>query len=100
MSVLIEGALSASRSALRIASAGEEGTELAKAAAVAGSHCSETFVRVASDALQLHGGLGMAWEHDCHLYLRRAKDAESFLGSPMEHRRLLMQALTTGPLTS
>jgi hypothetical protein len=42
----------------------------------------------------------MAWEHDCHLYLRRAKDAESFLGSPMEHRRLLMQALTTGPLTS
>jgi alkylation response protein AidB-like acyl-CoA dehydrogenase len=100
MSALIEGALSASRGALRTASAGEEGTELAKAAAVAGSHCSETFVRVASDALQLHGGLGMAWEHDCHLYLRRAKDAESFLGSPMEHRRLLMQALTTGPLTS
>lgn len=99
MSALIEGALSASRSALRTASAGEEGTELAKAAAVAGSHCSETFVRVASDALQLHGGLGMAWEHDCHLYLRRAKDAESFLGSPMEHRRLLMQALTANPLT-
>jgi alkylation response protein AidB-like acyl-CoA dehydrogenase len=100
MSVLIEGALSASRSALRIASAGEEGTELAKAAAIAGSHCSETFVRVASDALQLHGGLGMAWEHDCHLYLRRAKDTESFLGSPPEHRRLLLRALTGDPLTS
>jgi alkylation response protein AidB-like acyl-CoA dehydrogenase len=98
MSVLIEGALSASRSALRTASAGEEGTELAMAAAVAGSHCSETFVQVASDALQLHGGLGMAWEHDCHLYLRRAKDTESFLGSPPEHRRLLMHALTGGPV--
>jgi alkylation response protein AidB-like acyl-CoA dehydrogenase len=100
MSVLVEGAISASRNALCTASAGEEDTELAKAAAVAGSHCSETFVRIASDALQLHGGLGMAWEHDCHLYLRRAKDTESFLGSPAEHRRLLMQALTGAPLTS
>jgi alkylation response protein AidB-like acyl-CoA dehydrogenase len=101
MSVLIEGALSASRSALRIASAGEKGTELATAAAVAGAHCSETFVRVASDALQLHGGLGMAWEHDCHLYLRRAKDTETFLGgSPPQHRRQLMHALTGDPLTS
>jgi alkylation response protein AidB-like acyl-CoA dehydrogenase len=100
MSILIEGAVSASRSALRIASAGEEGTELAKAASIAGAHCSETFVRVASDALQLHGGLGMAWEHDCHLYLRRAKDAGNFLGSPQEHRRLLMRALADSPLTS
>jgi alkylation response protein AidB-like acyl-CoA dehydrogenase len=100
MSVLIESAISASRSALRVASAGEEGTELAKAAAVAGSHCSETFVRVASDALQLHGGLGMAWEHDCHLYLRRAKDAESFLASPQEHRRLLLRAVAEGSLTN
>ncbi|MEZ7125976.1 acyl-CoA dehydrogenase family protein [Nonomuraea sp. AD125B] len=46
-------------------------------------------VRVAEDALQLHGGIGMTWEHPVHLYLKRAKSSEIALGTPGDHRAAL-----------
>jgi alkylation response protein AidB-like acyl-CoA dehydrogenase len=44
---------------------------------------------VATHALQIHGGIGFSWEHDLHLYLRRAKANELLLGSPGWHDELL-----------
>ncbi|WP_049576531.1 acyl-CoA dehydrogenase family protein [Nonomuraea sp. SBT364] len=46
-------------------------------------------VRVAEEALQLHGGIGMTWEHPVHLYLKRAKATEIALGTPGDHREAL-----------
>ncbi|WP_329084751.1 acyl-CoA dehydrogenase family protein [Streptosporangium sp. NBC_01469] len=59
------------------------------AAAVATSWCSEVAVRVAEESVQLHGGIGMTWEHPLHLYLKRAKSTEIALGTPGAHREAL-----------
>jgi alkylation response protein AidB-like acyl-CoA dehydrogenase len=58
---------------------------LAKAAA------SETYLRIAAECIQLHGGIGFTWDNDTHLWFKRAKSSEVFLGQPSYHRELLMQ---------
>ena len=58
---------------------------LAKAAA------SETYLRAAIECIQLHGGIGFTWDNDTHLWFKRAKSSEVFLGQPSYHRELLMQ---------
>ncbi|MDF1603528.1 acyl-CoA dehydrogenase family protein [Nocardioides sp. YIM 152315] len=59
------------------------------AVAVAGSFCAEAAVHAAEEAIQLHGGLGMTWEHPAHLHLKRAKADAILLGSPEAHRAAL-----------
>ncbi|MCD9153897.1 acyl-CoA dehydrogenase family protein [Aeromicrobium duanguangcaii] len=56
------------------------------AQAVAQSYCSDVAVHAAEEALQLHGGIGMTWEHGVHLYLKRAKSDQLALGTPAAHR--------------
>lgn len=63
--------------------------ELGLAASLAHSHCSEVFSQVASDNVQVHGGVGFTWEHDAHLYVKRAKSSEAMLGGVTRHRELL-----------
>jgi len=46
-------------------------------------------VHAAEEAIQLHGGIGMTWEHPAHLYLKRAKSDELALGTPGKHRATL-----------
>jgi alkylation response protein AidB-like acyl-CoA dehydrogenase len=58
---------------------------LAKAAA------SETYLHTAIETIQLHGGIGFTWDNDTHLWFKRAKSSEIFLGLPSYHRELLMQ---------
>jgi alkylation response protein AidB-like acyl-CoA dehydrogenase len=58
---------------------------LAKAAA------SETYLHIAAETIQIHGGIGFTWENDTHLWFKRAKSSEVFLGEPHYHRELLMQ---------
>ena len=58
---------------------------LAKAAA------SETCVRTAAEAIQIHGGIGFTWENDTHLWFKRARSSEVLLGDPTWHREQLMQ---------
>jgi alkylation response protein AidB-like acyl-CoA dehydrogenase len=60
--------------------------ELPLAAALAKAQCSETFFHCASESIQLHGGVGFTWEYDPHLYFKRARASESFLGLPAWHR--------------
>ncbi len=59
------------------------------AVAVAQSHCAAVAVRAAEEAVQMHGGIGMTWEHPAHLYLKRAKSDEIALGTPGRHRARL-----------
>ena len=53
-------------------------------------------VSVVSDAVQLHGGIGVTWECDLHLYLRRAKALEATYGSPATHRARIAHSLLDG----
>jgi alkylation response protein AidB-like acyl-CoA dehydrogenase len=84
MLLRLEGARSASAFALWAAA--ERPEELPRAAAIAKSYCSEAASFCAAQCLQVHGGIGFTWEHPTHLYLKRAKSAESLLGSPAQHR--------------
>lgn len=65
--------------------------EIATVVAVAASYCSETAVFAAEEMVQLHGGIGMTWEHPAHLYLGRAKADELILGAPDQHRTRLSE---------
>lgn len=59
------------------------------AVAVAAAFCSEVAVHATEEAVQLHGGLGMTWEHPAHLHLKRAKADALLLGSAEAHRAAL-----------
>ncbi len=50
---------------------------------------TEAFSAVAGEAIQLHGGIAITWEHDMHLYFKRAHGSAQLLGSPREQLRLL-----------
>jgi alkylation response protein AidB-like acyl-CoA dehydrogenase len=52
---------------------------------------SETYLRAAVECIQFHGGIGFTWDNDTHLWFKRAKSSEVFLGQPSYHRELLMQ---------
>ncbi len=56
---------------------------------VAASFCAEAATHAAEEAIQLHGGIGMTWEHPAHLHLKRAKADELLLGTPEAHRAAL-----------
>ncbi|KUJ69032.1 acyl-CoA dehydrogenase [Streptomyces albus subsp. albus] len=57
--------------------------------AVAQSYAAQAAVHTAQECVQLHGGIGMTWEHPAHLYLKRAKSAQLALGTPGRHRERL-----------
>jgi alkylation response protein AidB-like acyl-CoA dehydrogenase len=63
--------------------------DTATAASLAQAYCSEVAVHAAEECVQLHGGIGMTWEHPAHLYLKRAKADAVALGTPARHRALL-----------
>ena len=60
---------------------------------MAKSSCSDAFVRVATDALHVHGGLGFTWDHDAHLYFKRARSSAQLFGDARHHRELLARHL-------
>lgn len=62
------------------------------------AHVAKAFVgkrapALVQDCVQLHGGIGLAWEHDLHLYLRRVTQNSLLLGTPGEHLRALAEGL-------
>jgi alkylation response protein AidB-like acyl-CoA dehydrogenase len=65
------------------------GTDVPIAVAVAQARTAPIAVKAAEEAIQLHGGIGMTWEHPAHLYLKRAKADELALGTPGRHRARL-----------
>ncbi|MFI5507629.1 acyl-CoA dehydrogenase family protein [Mycobacterium sp. NPDC051804] len=91
MLVLVEGARSA---AVHAAETGD-GNDLSIAASVAKMACSEAFLQVALDNMRLHGGIGFTWEHDAHLYVRRAKSTQLVFGGPDFHAERLAALVTS-----
>ena len=60
---------------------------------MAKAYCSDMGKTVTSEAIQVHGGIGFTWEHDLHLYYRRALASEASLGTAVVHRERIAQAI-------
>ncbi|MBM7413275.1 MULTISPECIES: acyl-CoA dehydrogenase family protein [Nocardiaceae] len=63
------------------------------AAAAAKAASADSYRDVAAETVQVHGGIGFTWEHDAHLYFRRAQSSALFLGTADAHRALLADRL-------
>lgn len=59
-----------------------EWTEALNEARAANVYCSESFQSIASEAIQLHGGVGITWEYDTHLFFKRAHGSAQLFGQP------------------
>jgi alkylation response protein AidB-like acyl-CoA dehydrogenase len=79
------------RSAVSYAAAAvaENSAEVPVVASLVKAYASETYFHVAAENIQIHGGIGFTWEHDAHLYFKRAKSSELFLGDASYHRERL-----------
>ena len=67
--------------------------EAALAASMAKAYASDAFRKVAGAGIQLHGGIGFTWEHDLHLYFKRAKSSEFTFGDATYHRERVAQLI-------
>ena len=86
----------AARSAAAAAVAAVDGDgrdDLGLLASTAKAYCCEAFVRAASESIQVHGGLGLTWDHDAHLYFKRARSSALLLGDPAWHRERVARRL-------
>ncbi len=101
----VERARSAARYAAAFHDAAEHDSDGARsdladlelAASVAGAVCGDAAIRVATEAIQLHGGIGFTWEHPAHSYYRRVLTNETLFGSPSEHRQRIAALATSRP---
>jgi alkylation response protein AidB-like acyl-CoA dehydrogenase len=73
--------------------AAEDNDELPVVAALSKAYCSEAYFHATAENIQIHGGIGFTWEHPAHLYFKRAKSSEIYLGDPTYHRELLAQRI-------
>jgi alkylation response protein AidB-like acyl-CoA dehydrogenase len=71
----------------------EDAADRRSAAAMAKAYCGEMAKTVTSEAIQVHGGIGFTWEHDLHLYYRRALAADAAFGAAPMHRETIMRAV-------
>lgn len=85
----LEGAKAAAAHAAR--SVQTQAPDAAIAVSVAKSHCGRWSVETIRDCVQMHGGIGVTWEHDIHFYLRRAVSNEMLWGTPAVHHERLCQ---------
>jgi len=67
----------------------ERAANLHERATVAKAYCSDALDRIASETIQLHGGIAITWEHDAQLVFKRAHALSQLFGSPREHRALV-----------
>jgi alkylation response protein AidB-like acyl-CoA dehydrogenase len=87
LAISVDSATAAARYAAAALAADDD--DVLVATGVAQSFCGDAAVTAAEEAIQLHGGIGMTWEHPAHLYLKRAKADQLALGTPGAHRARL-----------
>ena len=67
------------------------------AACMAKAYCSDAYRFVSAEGIQIHGGIGFTWEHDMHLYFKRAKGSEVTFGDATWNRELVAQLVLDQP---
>lgn len=84
MKTSLEGCFAtATASARAVASGADDAAELVS---VAKAYIGDRGPAIAQDCVQLHGGIGVTWDHDLHVYLRRITQNAALYGSPRQHR--------------
>ena len=86
----IELARSAAFCAARSA---EEDSERTRMASIAKAMASDAYMQAAAECIQIHGGIGFTWENDTHLWYRRAKSSEVYLGDASFNRETYLQSI-------
>jgi len=71
----------------------EDDSEAPLAAAMAKAYVSDAYRHASAENIQIHGGVGFTWEYDCHLYFKRAKSDEAWLGDGGYHRERVARLL-------
>lgn len=69
------------------------------AACMAKAYCSDAYRFTSAEGIQIHGGIGFTWEHDMHLYFKRAKGSEVTFGDATWNRELVAQVVLDAPET-
>jgi alkylation response protein AidB-like acyl-CoA dehydrogenase len=90
--MLVDVELAKSAAYVAAQAAAEDDAELPALASLAKACASEAYMQTAIHTIQVHGGIGFTWDNDTHLWFKRAKSSEVFLGDPTYHRELMMQA--------
>ena len=60
---------------------------------MAKSFCGDTYKHVTNEGIQIHGGIGFTWDHDMHLFFKRARSSDTAFGDANYHRELIAQSL-------
>lgn len=94
MFVRVESARSAAYYAAWVAD--HRPDELGAASLTAAAYCGDAFVACAGDTIQVHGGVGFTWEHDAHLYFKRARASRELLDGPRERHERVAAAIGLG----
>jgi alkylation response protein AidB-like acyl-CoA dehydrogenase len=70
------------------------------ASCMAKAYCSDAYRMVAGEGIQIHGGIGFTWEHDMHIYFKRAKGTEVTFGDATWNRELVARVVLDQPETA
>jgi alkylation response protein AidB-like acyl-CoA dehydrogenase len=90
--MLVDVELARSAAYTAASAAAEDDAELPALASLAKACASDAYMQTAIHTIQIHGGIGFTWDNDTHLWFKRAKSSEVFLGDPTWHRELMMRA--------
>jgi len=90
--MLVDVELAKSAAYAAASAAAEDDSELAAIASLAKAAASEAYMQTAIHTIQIHGGIGFTWDNDTHLWFKRAKASEVFLGDPAYHREQMLRA--------
>jgi alkylation response protein AidB-like acyl-CoA dehydrogenase len=89
--MLLDVELAKSAAYYAASAAADDDPELRAVASLAKAAASEAYMQTAIHTIQIHGGIGFTWDNDTHLWFKRAKSSEVFLGGPAWHREQMMQ---------
>src|ERR1035437_267920 len=89
--MLVDVELAKSAAYYAAEAAAENDADLPAIASLAKACTADAYMSTAIHTIQIHGGIGFTWDNDTHLWFKRAKSSEVFLGGPNYHRELLMR---------
>lgn len=93
--MLVDVELAKSAAYAAASAAAEDDPDLPAIASLAKAAASEAYMQTAISTIQTLGGIGFTWDNDTHMWFKRAKSSEVFLGDPAWHRELMMRAWPT-----
>jgi alkylation response protein AidB-like acyl-CoA dehydrogenase len=90
--MLVDVELAKSAAYYAAAAADDDDSDLPAIASLAKACAADAYMQTAIHTIQIHGGIGFTWDNDTHLWFKRAKSSEVFLGDPSWHREQMMRA--------